>query len=135
MGWGQLHTGVSARLPRRRLLGGAHTGGTQATLLEMVRTITGHNSTPHWQKENLLLFVGLVCFSMCVFVCDFVGFWVCFFFFQVVCFFGVFCFLKEKYSEDTKQTLVQWQLLLTSQGDQMAHLSVMLKSVTLLASL
>lgn len=58
-----------------------------------------------------------------------------FFYFFVWFFFWIFCFLKEKYSEDTKQTLVQWQLLLTSQGDQMAHLSVTLKSVTLLAAL
>lgn len=32
-----------------------------------------------------------------------------------------------------KQTLVQWQLLLTSQGDQMAHLSTKEKEVLLRA--
>lgn len=37
-------------------------------------------------------------FFSCVFVCDFVGFS----FKLFVCFFGVFCFLKEKYSEDTR---------------------------------
>lgn len=49
--------------------------------------------------------------------------------------FFVFVFLKEKYSEDTKQTLVRGHLLLTSQGDQMARSSVTLKSVTPLAAL
>lgn len=119
---GKLHKGsrgISAGLPCRRLLGGAHVGEHRrraqkcfmpargGQLISSVLAKNKQTKTVLWGFKFFLLFWG----------------------------FFVFVFLKEKYSEDTKQTLVRGHLLLTSQGDQMARSSVTLKSVTPLAAL
>lgn len=81
--------GDPAQLPRRQLLGGARAGGHRQPSWKRLTPVQGHSSTPrHWQKEILS------------------GFFFCFFFFLFFClFFGVFCFLKEKYSEDTRKRI------------------------------
>lgn len=75
---------TSSTVPRRR----SHQG--QVALWKRLTPAQGHSSTPHrWQKEILLgfLFVFLS------------------FFFRFLFVFWVFCFLKEKYSEDTKKRI------------------------------
>lgn len=90
-GWGGQQR-FSTLLPRCRLLGDARAGGRRRPSRTQLTPARGHSLTPRrWQKEILSGFV-FVFFFFC-----------CFLSFLVFClFFGVFCFLKEKYSEDTR---------------------------------
>lgn len=123
-GWGESCTkAAEAFLQGSRVVGFSEAlmlGNTGGELRNVSCQHGGGSSSPQcWQKTNKQ---KLFCGDLSFFCCCFWGFF-------------VFVFLKEKYSEDTKQTLVRGHLLLTSQGDQMARSSVTLKSVTPLAAL